>query len=372
MAVDALAAMSDPRASRAIARYAVYSPWQPVRQAAAQSLKPRDMDSYVPMLLSAMSSPVTIQAEVYGTSAGSQAYGLVYSRQRQYHEEVAPIASGIARAAPQVGPSGIPSMPTAPATVPLVKRPAASSTNMAMAAANTTIEQVNQRVAETLATSTGQAGLTTPEQWWQWWNGRNEVALAGGKPVRTITPPRYTALYMLESPKLPLLVEQPEISPASIPPEYRMPHECLAAGTPTWTDQGPQPIERVRVGDRVLSQDVESGCLTYKPVLTTSIRPPMDLIRIWLGGYSITATGGHPFWVAGQGWVKANELTPGMRLHRVSGSVIVDSVRSAGSAETYNLVVADYHTYFAGQDYVLTHDNSVRRPTNAILPGLRK
>ena len=64
----------------------------------------------------------------------------------------------------------------------------------------------------------------------------------------------------------------------------------------------------------------------------------MDLIRINLGGHSITATGGHPFWVAGQGWVKANELAPGMRLHGVSGSVTVDSAQSVGSAETYNLV----------------------------------
>jgi intein/homing endonuclease len=83
-------------------------------------------------------------------------------------------------------------------------------------------------------------------------------------------------------------------------------------------------------------------------------------------------TGGHPFWVAGQGWVKASDLRPGMRLHSVSGSVDVDSAGPDNSAETYNLVVADYHTYFAGQEFALTHDNTIRRATNAILPGLRK
>jgi hypothetical protein len=233
----------------------------------------------------------------------------------------------------------------------------------------------------------------TPDQWWQWWNKRNEIDLAGAKSVRTVAAPRYISLVRVE-PKLPSILEEPDLGqrqplppaqpqfipqtlpqflpPAPPPSRSGAPKECLAAGTPAWTDRGAVPIEQVRAGDRVLSQDPESGRLAYKPVLDTTIRPPAGLIRIDLKGHSLRTTGGHPFWVSGQGWVKASDLRPGMRLHTVSGSVDVDAAGTADSAETYNLVVADYHTYFAGQEFALTHDNTIRRATNAVLPGLLK
>ncbi|MCP3690932.1 MAG: hypothetical protein GY917_01945 [Planctomycetaceae bacterium] len=39
--------------------------------------------------------------------------------------------------------------------------------------------------------------------------------------------------------------------------------------------------------------------------------------------------------------------------------------------KTYNLIVDGHHTYFVGAGQVLSHDNSVRQPTNAVVPGLR-
>jgi hypothetical protein len=50
--------------------------------------------------------------------------------------------------------------------------------------------------------------------------------------------------------------------------------------------------------------------------------------------------------------------------------VEVQSVEPSGEKETYNLVVADFHSYFAGDARVLTHDNTIRKPTNRIVPGL--
>ena len=44
----------------------------------------------------------------------------------------------------------------------------------------------------------------------------------------------------------------------------------------------------------------------------------------------------------------------------------------APAAVTYNLVVDRFQTYFVGQDRLLCHDNSERRPTNALVPGLLK
>ena len=47
-------------------------------------------------------------------------------------------------------------------------------------------------------------------------------------------------------------------------------------------------------------------------------------------------------------------------------------LQSAPEAETYNLVVADFNTYFIGSSGILAHDNTPRRPTQAVLPGILK
>ena len=138
-----------------------------------------------------------------------------------------------------------------------------------------------------------------------------------------------------------------------------------------WTAKGPLAIERIRVGDLVLSQHAETGELAYKPVLRTTVRPSGKLIRIQAAGEEFQTSGGHLFWVAGEGWTKARNLQSGQILHTVAGPAYVSFVESGSEAETYNLVVADFSTYFVGDAKVLSHDNTVRTPTSASVPGLR-
>ena len=38
----------------------------------------------------------------------------------------------------------------------------------------------------------------------------------------------------------------------------------------------------------------------------------------------------------------------------------------------YNLVVADFHSYFVGEAKILSHDNTVREPTDQAVPGFAK
>ena len=38
----------------------------------------------------------------------------------------------------------------------------------------------------------------------------------------------------------------------------------------------------------------------------------------------------------------------------------------------YNLIVADFDSYFVGDAAILVHDNTPRQPTAAVLPGLKK
>ena len=48
-------------------------------------------------------------------------------------------------------------------------------------------------------------------------------------------------------------------------PLYTLPHSCFAAGTQIMTADGPRAIEEIKVGDRVLSQNVALGRLDLRP-----------------------------------------------------------------------------------------------------------
>jgi hypothetical protein len=72
---------------------------------------------------------------------------------------------------------------------------------------------------------------------------------------------------------------------------------CFPTGTPVLTLAGARSIESVRPGDRVLSQHLETGELTFQPVQATTLRPPAPLLEFKLGSNSLRATRGHPFWV---------------------------------------------------------------------------
>ena len=93
-------------------------------------------------------------------------------------------------------------------------------------------------------------------------------------------------------------------------------------------------------------------------------------MKIRAGDEEFEASGGHVFWVAGQGWVKARDLRAGMRLHTIRGTVSVEAVEPGSSQTTFSMVTADFHTFFAGKKMVLTHDNTIRKPTDHKVPGL--
>jgi hypothetical protein len=60
-----------------------------------------------------------------------------------------------------------------------------------------------------------------------------------------------------------------------------------------------------------------------------------------------------------------------MELHALDGSVQVSTTDSGRLERACNLVVADWHTFFVGDERpVLCHDNTDRRKTDAVVPGL--
>ncbi|MFF5639506.1 polymorphic toxin-type HINT domain-containing protein [Streptomyces sp. NPDC012825] len=134
-----------------------------------------------------------------------------------------------------------------------------------------------------------------------------------------------------------------------------------------------KPIEKVRVGDKVLAADPETGTVRSETV-TAEIKGQgtKRLVNLAIdvdgpGGTKtarISATAGHPFWVAALGkWVDATDLRPDQMLQTNAGTYLrIDAIQrqTALKAKVYNLTVSNLHTYYvlAGETPVLVHNSN--------------
>lgn len=128
---------------------------------------------------------------------------------------------------------------------------------------------------------------------------------------------------------------------------------CFAAGTPIRTPGGWQPIEDLRVGDRVLSRDQfdPAGSNEWK-VVEEVFRRVASVWHLTASGRLIRTSGEHPFFARSKGWVSARELAAGDDLLCEDGTwAAVEEVLDTGRWEpVYNVRVADHHTYFVGEE----------------------
>jgi hypothetical protein len=140
-------------------------------------------------------------------------------------------------------------------------------------------------------------------------------------------------------------------------------HSCFGPGTPVRTLDGLRPIETLRVGDQVLTQDSKSGALKYQAIAEVYHNPPNATFRVATdGGETIVATGIHRLWKAGKGWTMVRELKPGDTLRTLGSLALVKSVEPDRTQLVYNLQVAGGESYFVGKSGVLAHDNSTINP----------
>ena len=153
--------------------------------------------------------------------------------------------------------------------------------------------------------------------------------------------------------------------------------DCFAAGTLVQTENGKVPIESVQEGDSVLALHEETGELGYFPVSDTMVNFNKPVRRIRVKGpdgleENLVVTDEHPFFSnatpmqieegnnplhAGQ-WKPAQDLEPGMWLLDPNGNPveIIEIERLPEQVDVHNLTVDDAHTYFVGENEILTHN----------------
>jgi RHS repeat-associated protein len=139
---------------------------------------------------------------------------------------------------------------------------------------------------------------------------------------------------------------------------------CFAPGTPVRTRHRVVPIEKITVGDEVLSRNAQAGKLEYKRV--TALTPPHlnKLLEMRIAGEAqpLHPSIDHPFWArhadAKDGaWVEAARMQAGDLLLTAKGRwVKVLSVTPFGEGTVYNFTVEKDHDYFVGATGFLVHN----------------
>jgi hypothetical protein len=346
----------------------VFSQWPSVRKSAAAALKSRKFDDFVPALLNLLATPGQTRFAVFNDPRGglSCSYAMAVETEDAVLFRVSTLHVMIPAIQTQVRAGHQPreaarltealllasqSARNASDEAGHLVRSQVYSQEVASEAVNERIRELNDRVVAVLAGVSGKEAIPEPRVWWQWWQDESDSQNLYEKPVVVVS-------------------EETEASTAPVLTVQRV--DCLAAGTPVRTDRGLRAIEEIRIGDRVLSQNVETGELAYKPVLHTTERPPKELWTVRLGDEAIVTTGGHRFWRSGSGWVKSRDLESQSLLHTVTGNATIWTAKKGEAAKTYNLVVADFHTYFVGRTGILSQDVLPPRATGCLVPGLSR
>ena len=138
---------------------------------------------------------------------------------------------------------------------------------------------------------------------------------------------------------------------------------CFPGGTPILTQAGPIPIEQIKVGMLVNTQNPETGESGDQAVLSVSQTHVRKLFHIHVGKTEIKSTAMHRLYVQEKGFIPAQDLKVGDRLlglkEGAPETFPIDQI-AVQFYETpvivYNFEVAAWHTYRVGEIGILVHN----------------
>jgi len=382
-AAEALGRIDTPASTRALADLAVGSGSDTVRARAAEVLRRREPGDWAPALVQSIRKPMTYRAQPVGGPGSPGALLVECPRYRMLRRYDAPVAAIVppggyvgydVRGMPVIAgrlelvSGGDPGAVLSPwpelrrrghnkmldfveaRTQVLIAEAHLKATDsqqrlvadvLAIEADNASAVALNSRAADALrAAADAPSGLKPDDEdgWRTWWFD---------KVGYRYTPPEQQTLVVDAAPQ----------------PAAPFIASCFVAGTPVRTVDGRRPIESLRVGDQVLTQDTSTGALSYQPVLVVHHNPPADCIGLGFeDGEEITASIYYRFFRAGKGWAQARDLSPGDSVRTLGGLSRVTSVVRTGPVPVFNLDVSETRTFFVGRHDLLVHDNTMPDP----------
>jgi hypothetical protein len=371
--IAALRDMPESPATDSLVRYGLFSQITEARSAAINELQYRPVTDFVPDMLDQLATPIQSRYSVDRDPDGSVHYSRELYREGAFsdwsYQSVRSIFQPFSQSAVLANLGSVASNTMVSTRIansssrglsPMRARQAARGYEQEIingenqvALLNAQSAASNSRILTVLEGATGQSLGSEPRAWWDWYQDYTDYYRGGERPVEVTREASNDYI-------LPPMSSGP--GPGAV--------ECFVRGTPVWTKTGLKPIETLTPGDLVLSQNVNSGEIAYKPVLQRTLRPAGPTVLLSISKEQLRVTRGHPFWVDGVGWQMTKELEDGAFLHAISGTATVESISPSNEEETFNLVVSDFNTYFVGESGILVHDNAPRRPTRSVVPGL--
>jgi RHS repeat-associated protein len=141
--------------------------------------------------------------------------------------------------------------------------------------------------------------------------------------------------------------------------------KCFVAGTPIHTQRGDVPVEKIEVGDEVVTRSSKTGKLEMEPVtaLVPAHKAPLLEMRIEGERTPLRPSTGHSFWVkrgdaADGSWMEAGNMKVGDLLQTMQDNWrrVVAITPLPGQQTVYNFTVDKDHDYFVGQTGFLVHN----------------
>lgn len=82
---------------------------------------------------------------------------------------------------------------------------------------------------------------------------------------------------------------------------------CFVKGTQiTMADGTTKPIERLKIGDRILTYNIENGVFEDSVVLELAKKTHQNLVELSFAGTTIISTDDHPYYLIDKGWASLN------------------------------------------------------------------